>query len=138
MNRRGVALVAALLVVLLAGVLVTTSATWATGELRAGEAWSSHARAESAAASQVAATLPRLHQWFDSVAPGAVTALPPDGTDTTRTWSRGVALGDSLLLLEWEYRHRTALGRVGLIARLRADSTGARPYGAAPVYHPLP
>ena len=138
MNRKGVALAAALLVVLLAGVLVTTSTTWAMSELRAAEAWSSHARAESAAATLVATALPRLHQWFDSIPPGTITTLPPDSADPTRTWTRGLVLGDSLLLLEWENRHRTALGRMGLIARLSADSTGARPYGAAPVYHPLP
>jgi hypothetical protein len=138
MNRKGVALAAALLVVLLAGVLVTTSATWATAELRAAEAWSAHGRAETAAANLLPSTLPLLHQWFDSIPPGTLASLPSDTGSTALTWARGLALGDSLLLLEWESRQRSGLGRIGLIARLRPDSTGAQAYGAAPFYHPLP
>ena len=138
MNRDGLALAAALLVVLLAGALVTTSATWATAELRAGEAWSAHGRAEIAAAALATTTLPQLHEWFDTIPPGILKPLPSDGGDSALVSAMGLVLGDSILLLEWEGRHRSARSRLGLISRLRPDSSGAKAYGAAPVYHPLP
>ena len=63
MNRQGAALAAALLVVLLGGVLVATSVTWAVAELRAGSSWSARARSE-AASSGLIDMLPDFQAWL--------------------------------------------------------------------------
>jgi hypothetical protein len=134
-NRRGVALAAALLVVLLGGVLVVTSITWATAELRAGASWSAQARADAAGASTLTNALPVLDSWTDSVGPGAIITLPADSVGGNLT---ALLLADSLLLASTESHHAGGEARLGIILRRRADSTGLHPFGVAPRFHPLP
>ena len=136
MNRQGAALAAALLVVLLGGVLVATSVTWAVAELRAGSSWSARARSE-AASSGLIDMLPDFQAWLDSSAVGdTLTALHDSGGSVVS--ARAVVLSDSLLLLHTVSNYREGEARVGLILRLSPDSTGLRPFGVAPRYHPLP
>lgn len=134
-DRRGVALAAALLVVLLGGLLVVTSVTWATAELRAGASWSAQASADAAGASALTSALPVLDSWIDSVGPGAMIALPPDSAGGMLS---AQVLGDSLLLVATESHHANGEARLNVILRRRADSTGLHPFGVAPRFHPLP
>ena len=138
MNQRGVALAAALLVVLLGGVLLTISMTWAITEIRAGEAWSVRGRAETAAASSLAIGLPTLHLQLDTVPPGTRVQLASDTLPgMAGSIITAMPLGDSLVLLEAIGQGRATV-TVGLLTRLRADSQGVRPVGFRPRFHPLP
>ena len=135
MNRRGIALAAALLVVLLGGILVVTSMTWATAQLRAGASWSAQGHAGAAGSNALAGALPALDAWLDSVSPGEIITLPLDSSGGRLT---AQLLRDSMLLVGTVAHYRSAEARISVVLRRRADSTGLRPFGVAPRFHPLP
>lgn len=135
MNQRGIALAAALLVVLLGGVLVATSITWATAELRAGASWSAQGHTAAAGASALAEALPVLDAWLDSSLPGETITLPLDSAGGMLI---AQVLDYSLLLAQVQAHHAGGEARISVILRRRADSTGLHPFGVAPRFHPLP
>jgi hypothetical protein len=137
-NRRGVALLVALLVVMLGGVLVATSMTWATAELRAGHAWRARARFSEATASAVALALPRLNLLLDSVPQATWLVIPPDSTGGPGVNLTVLALPDSLVWLEAQGQLGAGYEVVSLLGRLQPDSSGIRPIRMDPRAHPVP
>src|SRR5262245_15463555 len=82
MNRRGAALLVALVVVLMAGLVTVLAVMTALGELRSGTAWRDQISASVLAASAPARSLEAIEVAFDSLAPGGSTAV----NDTIRVF----------------------------------------------------
>jgi hypothetical protein len=122
MNRRGVALLLALVVIVLAGAVLVAAFSWTRLELRAGRGWSDLAGAEAASQASLATAMTDRSAWvgLGSGQSRWLTSLPIGSAESTRvTASR---LGDSLALLSAEGWHGGAWSAAMLLVRLRPDS----------------
>lgn len=134
MNRSGMALFVALVVVLLGGILVVVSTMVAAAEIRSGATWGEQHRASGLGEGALARALPRLEAGFDSAAVGASLVL-----DDTVSLTR---LGDSVALVSVTARSRLGQDEYVSIARAGTDSSGARrlrvPLRSRVRFHPIP
>jgi hypothetical protein len=132
-NRRGVALFVALVVVLLGGLVVVVATMAAAAEIRAGTAWNEQQDAAGLATSAAANGLPGLEAAFDSLAFGQVLAID----DTLRL----TRLGDSTGLVSVAAFSRLGEESYEVIVRAAEDSLGGRrlsvPARSRVRYHPL-
>ena len=122
MNRRGVALLLALVVIVLAGAVLVAAFSWTRLELRAGRGWSDLAGAEGASQASLAAAMTDRSAWV-GLGTGQsrwLTSLTVGSAESTRV--EASRLGDSLALLSAEGWHGGAWSAVMLLVRLRPDS----------------
>lgn len=121
-NRRGVALLLALMVIVLAGAVLVAAFGWTRVELRAGRGWSDLAGAEAASQSGLAAAMTDRSAWAGLGAgqSRSLASLVVGTAESTRVVAS--RLGDSLALISSEGWHGQAWSGVMLLVRLRPDS----------------
>jgi len=134
MNRKGIALLVALITVLLGGLIVTVATMVAATEIRAGTSWSEQQAAAATGASALANRIPDLESAWDSLDPGETHSV-----DDTVSMTR---LGDSTVLISVAARSRLGEDSYALTARVVLDSGGVHrlrvPILPRVRYHPIP
>ncbi len=131
MNRSGVALVTALVVVLAAGLVAATASAIAVTELRAGQAWVERGRAGRVAASSLATVMTEAQADLDTLLPGPAQPLGPDGV-------RAVRLGGLLFRLSVEGRYRAASELVETLVTWDPADSSLRPILDRATRRPMP
>lgn len=134
MNRQGVALFVALVVVLVGGLVVALASAIAASEIRAGHAWLEQAHSVALGLSAAARARPVADSLVGTLAAGGAMAL----SDTVRLRR----LTDSTALLAILARSRTGEEAVTVWAWIRGDSTASSrlrlPPSSRVRYRPVP
>jgi hypothetical protein len=134
MNRKGVALVLAVLSTGLAALLVSAALAVAETELRSGLAWSRGLRLDHQAESVLAWVTVRPPAVLDSLLPGEETTLLRDSVGSVRTSVIATRLGDSLLIVVGLASEGVSGGRrLALLVRQVADSTRLGGFRLVPI-----
>ena len=128
MNRRGSALVLAIVTTALAAALVAVALSIAQSDLRAGTSWSLAVRTEAAAESALQEAIAVWSAGLDTIPTGVDVSIGQDSLDLAEAKVTATALGDSLLLLTADATtvsgpRGLAGGRsLGAVGRMEADT----------------